>query len=124
MQGRRRQVCDSESRPRSESAPQGAHGPQPANRRGHQDQGQDGSSFARGEGVQRRHLEVVFAEEKLSGPKTAPESNRAASTDPGRVTREDSRAPGRGQLLVARWFPARATKSYFRALKKNEEARR
>src|SRR5258705_421512 len=65
MQGRRRQVCDSESRPRSESAPQGAHGPQPANRRGHQDQGQDGSSFARGEGVQRRHLEVVFAEEKL-----------------------------------------------------------
>src|ERR1700687_5803289 len=40
---------------------QGTHGPHPANRRGHQDQGQDGRALARGEGVQRRHSEVVFA---------------------------------------------------------------
>src|SRR5579883_2100457 len=60
MQGWRGQIRDSEHRPRGEGAPQGAHGPQSANRRGHQDQGQDGGPAARIEGVQGRGPEVVF----------------------------------------------------------------
>src|SRR5256885_999797 len=69
MQGFRRQVCDSEPRPRGKSAPQGTHGPQSANRRGYQDQSQDRGAFARGKGVQRRDFEVVFPRRKFQARK-------------------------------------------------------
>ena len=61
MQRRRGQVCDSEYRPRGEGAPQGAHGPQSANRGSNQDQSQDGSALARVEGFQRRDFGLVSA---------------------------------------------------------------
>src|SRR5216684_1207360 len=53
-QGRRGQIRHSEHRTRGEGAPQGAHGPQSADWRSDQDQGENRCSFARRKGPQRR----------------------------------------------------------------------
>ena len=60
VEGWRRQIRHPRHRPRREGAPQGAHGPQPANGRSDQDQGEDRGSPAPVEGVQRRHSEVTI----------------------------------------------------------------
>src|SRR6266852_495754 len=50
-QGRRGQIRHSEHRTRGEGAPQGAHGPQSADGRGNQDQGEDSRASPRGKSV-------------------------------------------------------------------------
>ncbi len=58
-----RRIRDPRHRPPGEGRAQGPHGPQPADRRGHQDQGQDRCEVPRGQGRQGRDRapeEVAF----------------------------------------------------------------
>src|SRR5260370_10787103 len=72
-QGRRGQIRHSEHRTRGEGAPQGAHGPQSADGRGNQDQGEDSRASPRGKSVQRRHSRLgAFSQRELLQTKSGP----------------------------------------------------